>query len=206
MQPQPLKVEKRRELGKGPARRLRREGKLPGTLYGKRVGNLPIAVPYRDLERLLQREGESVLLKVVLQEGDRIQEYPAIIKEVQRDPIKEVLLHVDLHQIALDEEIRAEVPLLLVGEPKGVKRGGILQHSLRVVEVECLPTHLPEHISVEVSELDIGDSLKVEDIVPPPGVKILTEGDSLIATVVAPALEAEEEAETAPEAESGPSQ
>ncbi|GEA14552.1 50S ribosomal protein L25 [Moorella sp. E308F] len=191
MQTQTLFVEVRPDTGKQTARRLRRQGKLPGVIYGKKAGNIPLAIPLKELERLLAREGENALLKVIVTGNGKEKEFAAVIREVQRHPIKGVITHADLYQISLDEKIRATVPVILEGEAKGVEQGGILQYGLREVEVEGLPADLPEVITI--SNLGVGEHLEVADIKAPPGVKILSEPDAVIATVVSTrAVEAEE--------------
>ncbi|GEA18077.1 MAG: large subunit ribosomal protein [Moorella sp. (in: firmicutes)] len=193
MQTQTLFVEVRPDTGKQTARRLRRQGKLPGVIYGKKAGNIPLAIPLKELERLLAREGENALLKVIVTGNGKEKEFAAVIREVQRHPIKGVITHADLYQISLDEKIRATVPVILEGEAKGVEQGGILQYGLREVEVEGLPADLPEVITVDISNLGVGEHLEVADIKAPPGVKILSEPDAVIATVVSTrAVEAEE--------------
>ncbi|HBT47452.1 MAG TPA: 50S ribosomal protein L25 [Peptococcaceae bacterium] len=191
-----LTLRVREEVGKGPAGRLRRRGLLPGVLYGREVGNLPVEVDLKEMKKVLGREGESALVQVKVEQGDQVREYTALVREVQRHPIRGELIHIDFFQVPAGEKITANVPVVLEGEPRGVKVGGILQHGLDEVEVECLPEDLPEAITVDVSGLDIGDSLKVADITPPPGVTLLSEPTSLIATVVTVrGAEAEEAAE-----------
>ncbi|WP_197686540.1 50S ribosomal protein L25/general stress protein Ctc [Thermanaeromonas toyohensis] len=188
-----LTVQPRQKTGKGPARRLRQQGLLPAILYGRDAGNLPIMIKLKELQRVLEREGERALVKVHLEKDGARQEYMALLREVQRDPIRGDLLHVDLYQVPAGEKITVTVPVVLEGEPRGVKAGGILQHGLSELEIECLPADLPEAIVVDVSGLDVGDHLTVADIKPPKGVKILSEPEGLIATVVE--LEKGEEAE-----------
>ncbi|MBE3580901.1 MAG: 50S ribosomal protein L25/general stress protein Ctc [Thermoanaerobacteraceae bacterium] len=191
-----LTLRVREEVGKGPAGRLRRRGLLPGILYGREVGNLPVEVDLKEMKRVLGREGESGLVQVKLEQGGQVREYTALVREVQRHPIRGELVHIDFYQVPAGEKITANVPVVLEGEPRGVKIGGILQHGLHEVEVECLPEDLPEAITVDVSGLDIGDHLTVADLTPPRGVTILSEPTSLIATVVSVrGTEAEETAE-----------
>ncbi|GFN21752.1 50S ribosomal protein L25/general stress protein Ctc [Thermanaeromonas sp. C210] len=191
-----LTLRVREEVGKGPAGRLRRRGLLPGILYGREVGNLPVEVDLKEMKRVLGREGESALVQVKLEQGGQVREYTALVREVQRHPIRGELVHIDFYQVPAGEKITANVPVVLEGEPRGVKIGGILQHGLHEVEVECLPEDLPEAITVDVSGLDIGDHLTVADLTPPRGVTILSEPTSLIATVVSVrGTEAEETAE-----------
>ncbi|MBE3571411.1 MAG: 50S ribosomal protein L25/general stress protein Ctc [Moorella humiferrea] len=195
MQVQTINAEVRPDTGKQTAGRMRRQGKVPGVIYGKKVGNLPLAVPRKELERVLDREGGSALLKVIIGGQGQAREFTAMVREVQRHPIKGEIIHIDFHQISLDEEIRATVPIVLEGEARGVRNGGILQYGLREVEVEALPADLPETLTIDISDLDVGEHLSVADIKAPRGVKILTEPDAVIATIVSTrAVEAEEDA------------
>ncbi|MGI9952553.1 50S ribosomal protein L25 [Moorellaceae bacterium AZ2] len=179
-----LTLRVREGVGKGPAGRLRRRGLLPGILYGREVGNLPVEVDLKEMKRVLGREGERALVQVKLEENGGIREYTALVREVQRHPIRGELVHIDFYQVPAGEKITTTVPVVLEGEPRGVKVGGILQHGLNEVEVECLPEDLPEAITADVSSLDIGDHLTVADLTPPRGVTILSEPTGLIATVV----------------------
>lgn len=205
MQVQTINAEVRPDTGKQTAGRMRRQGKVPGVIYGKKVGNLPLVVSRKELERVLDREGGSALLKVLIGGQGQPGEFTAMVREVQRHPIKGEIIHVDFYQISLDEEIRTTVPIVLEGEARGVKNGGILQYGLREVEVEALPADLPETFTIDISDLDVGEHLAVADIKAPPGVKILTEPDAVIATIVSTrAVEAEENtapAEETPAAE-----
>ncbi|MDN5343973.1 MAG: large subunit ribosomal protein [Clostridia bacterium] len=205
MQVQSLMAEVRPATGKLVARRLRREGKLPGVIYGKKVGNRVVAFSRKELERILAQEGENALFKVTLAGNGTQEEFMAVVREVQRHPLKGVLTHADLYQISLEEKLRATVPVILEGEAKGVKEGGILQHGLREVEVESLPADLPESLAVDVSSLGVGEHLAVADIKVPEGVKILSEPGALIATVVTTrAVEAEESPEVPAEEGAAP--
>lgn len=190
-----LTVQVRERVGKGAAGRLRRQGLVPGVLYGRDVGNVPVVVNLRELKKLLDKEGERALVKVQLERNGNSKEYMALIREVQRHPIKRDLVHIDFYQVPAGEEISTTVPVVLEGEPVGVKAGGVLQHGVLEVEVECLPADLPEAIFADVSGLDIGDHLTVADLKPPQGVKILSEPTTLIAAVVATRAVEEEETE-----------
>lgn len=184
MQAQTLEVTMRPEAGKQAARRLRRQGKLPGIIYGKKIGNLAVIIPARQLEHILATEGENALLKLIVGGEGQDKEFTAVIREVQRHPLKGNLTHVDFYQVSMEDKLRATVPVVLEGEARGIKEGGILQHGTREVEVESLPADLPENIVVDISRLGVGEHLTVGDIKVPPGVKILSEPDTVIATVV----------------------
>ncbi|MDK2820643.1 MAG: large subunit ribosomal protein [Clostridia bacterium] len=200
MQSQTLAAEIRSKVGKQSAQKLRREGRLPGILYGKEAGNVPIYVSAKELEGILDREGDNALIKLIT-EGDEQKEFFTVVREVQRHPYRNQLIHADFYQVSLKEKIKSTVPVVLEGEAKGVKEGGILQHGAREIEVESLPVHLPESITVDISNLGLGENLTVGDINLPGEVKIITEPNVVIATILsnrgtAKKEEPEEETET----------
>ncbi|NLY56874.1 MAG: 50S ribosomal protein L25 [Firmicutes bacterium] len=181
--------------GKGAARKLRAQGLVPAVLYGNTEKELNLAVPERALNRLL---GASL---IDLQVEGESQPRPVIIKEIQKDPVSNQLLHVDFMQVRLDQPITTVVPLTLVNEDRRESDGGIVEQILREIEVTCLPTQIPEFIAVDVSGLKINDTLRVADVVAPPGVEVTTDPEEVVVTVAAPAEpvaeETAEEAETA---------
>lgn len=183
-----LTVEKRTATGKQPARRLRRQGRVPAILYG---GDHPviIAVDPREITRIMHgHEGGTQLLRVAF--GGSGDTRMAIIREMQFDPVSERLVHVDLQEVRMDRPIQVTVPLRHVGEPTGVKEAkGILEMILRDVQVSCLPGAIPEVIDADVSPLGIHDVLTVGDLTVPGGVRILTDPGQAVATVAPPAAE-----------------
>jgi large subunit ribosomal protein L25 len=193
-----LKGARRTESGKGVARRLRAAGRIPAVYYGRGEDSIPLAVSRKELEELFdQAEGANVIVDLKV-EGDAGQDRKALIRDIQRDPVGGDILHLDLLHISLTERITVQVPVVLVGTPVGVKdAGGILEHLLREVEVECLPTDIPSRLEVDVSAMAIGDTLHVSDIRAERAV-IKTEADRGIATVVPPTVL--EEAKPAEEA------
>ncbi len=208
-----LRAETRPHGTKGQLRALRRRGVLPGVLYGKEVGNKLVQCSERDIENIVSKHsigGTLINLELADGEAGGVSSYLVMIREVQRDPIKKRLLHVDFFQVPLDEEIETEIPVVLVGEAPGVEKGGVLQHMLREVTVSCLPSRLPEHLEADISGLDIGDYLTVADLKLPEGVKVLDDPESIIVSVVeavAEEVEGEEAAEEgaeAPAAEAAP--
>lgn len=191
-----LVAKERQGRGKGPAGRLRRQGYLPGILYGKEVGNIPLAVEAKELRRILLDASANALLRLQLKSDHGTSEYYVVIHELQRHPLKGELLHVDIHQVSLSEKIVTEVAVQLTGEAVGVQQGGVLQYGLRAVEVTCLPAHIPGAITADISALEIGDSLKVVDLEVPPEVEILSEPEAMVATIIL--LKHREEAEEQP--------
>ena len=210
-----LTIRKRAETGTRPVRRLRRQALVPGVVYGRDMEPLPVSVNQRELVRLLHsKKGEHALVTLRLEDG-KAWEKPALVHAVQHDPVDGHVLHVDFHAILLTERVKVKVSVVLTGEPMGVKQeGGILEHFLREVEVECLPTDIPTGVEFDVSALKIGDTVHVRELVPPKGATILTEPSGVIASVqkpkeekpaeeAAPAAEPEVLREKKPEAEAG---
>ncbi len=202
-----LRAEVRPRGTKGDLRALRNKGMLPAVVYGKEVGNLLVQCSEKELASIIARHsigGTLINLEVVNGSDQGKAPYLVMIREVQRDPIKQKLMHVDFYQVSLTEEIETEIPVHLVGEAPGVKEGGVLQHLLREVTVSCLPSKLPERLEADISRLGLGDQLTVGDLQVPEGVKILNDPESIIAHVVAPTAgeeptPEEETAEAAPE-------
>ncbi len=196
----------REERGKGAAKKLRREGFVPAVLYGGKHSSLPIKLPYPTVERLAERiERENILLEVTLKNGKGEETVEAVVKEVQRDPVTWKVIHMDLYEIVRGQKIAVTVPVHLIGKPVGVEMGGIIEHELRELEIECLPKDLPSSIDIDVSHLNIGDSIHVRDIKVGEGIRILEDPDATVLAIVAPVKEVvatageEEEAETTPE-------
>lgn len=195
-----LEVQARKDLGKKATKQLRRLGKLPGIYYFHGQDSIPVTIDEKALRQLLHAETNIVDLH--FEDGD---ETKCVIREIQWDPIFDRPLHVDFMGIKLTESISVSVPLHLIGTPVGVsQQGGVLQHIIREIELEGLPLDLPEHIDVDVSNLDIGDAIRVEDL-SIEKVTILDDMAQTIAvvrppTVVAePTEEAEEEIAEEPE-------
>lgn len=178
-----LKAEKRDKAGKGVARSLRREGMIPSVLY--RAGHsLPLKMNRKELASFISSTaGEQVMVNLEFPDGEK---RLALLKDYQVDPIKGELLHSDFFEVLLTEKVRVTVAVSTTGEPVGVKRdGGILQHGVREIEIECLPDKIPGHITVDVSGLELGKSIHVSDLVLGEGIKVLTDPDEVIATVTA---------------------
>lgn len=186
-----LTAQQRTQFGNGPTRRLRRQGLVPGIVYQPGQPALALALPDRDLRRALQ-EGRTSVIDLVI--GDQ----PArsvLLKDWQLDPVRGAVLHVDFQEVDLTQEFEAPVHIVLVGNAVGVRDGGVLDQTLREVLVSALPDVLPDHIELDVSELAVGDSVTVADLVAPPGVTIVTDPETDVASVVAPSAVVIEEAE-----------
>ena len=186
-----LLVQNRAVLGSAESRRLRRQGLIPGVLYG-REQPVAISIPERDLRSALTSKGGlNAVLDVVVEEGKA---HSSVLKEYQQDPVRGLITHVDLQEVRLDQPIRATVPLQLLGEPVGVKEGGVLSQVTNELNVEALPMEVPEHLDADVSELGIGDSLRLSSITAPDGVTLLDDlEETVLATVTAPMREIEPE-------------
>ncbi|MEK6528052.1 MAG: 50S ribosomal protein L25 [Nitrospirota bacterium] len=195
-----LKAAKRVGTGKGNSRQLRSGGILPGVLYSG-GSSTSIQLQKKEISKLMGSKGKEQALISIELEGDKasMSNHWALIKDYQLDPVKNELLHVDFIEISLKKKIKLTVPIVITKEPIGVKNGGILQQQMREVKVECLPTQIPDGIEVDASSLDIGHSLHVSDLVIKEGVKILSEPQEVILSVIAPAVE--EVAPVAPAAE-----
>ena len=202
-----LEVKERQQLGSPETRRLRKQGYVPGVLYGKTIAK-PIAIEERALRAALTTDsGLHAVLDVVL-EGQPAA-HPSILKDYQRDPIRGLVSHVDLQEVRLDRPIQAAVQLHLAGaeDAPGVREGGVLSAPTTTINVEALPMEIPESIEVDVSSMQMGDTLRLEDVAAKEGVTFLDDlHETVIATVSAPMREEELEAaieEVAGEVEEG---
>jgi large subunit ribosomal protein L25 len=188
-----LTVQTRAEVGRNAIKKVRKQGLIPGVIYG--VGHEPInlEVNSRQLSAVLAHSSsENILLDLEIIDGDDKRNSLAMIQEVQHHPLQRRILHVDFHAVSATEKITAEVPIETIGEPVGVKTGGgLLEHILRDLEVECLPGDLPERIQVDVTSLDINQSIHVKDLQLPAGVEAITDGDLTVVAVSAARVEEE---------------
>lgn len=184
-----IKGEKREVFGKNASRRIRIEGRVPAILYGADTPSIPLIVAKNEIIKILKSEsGENTIFKISFNSESR----DAMIKELQTDPSTDEILHVDLIQIAMDKAIEVSVPVVPVGEAVGVKsEGGFIDFITREVEIECLPKDIPEHIEIDISDLHVHQSLKVEDIRPPEGVEILSDMDAVLILIDVPHKEEE---------------
>ena len=177
-------VEERSETGKNACRRLRRTGRLPANLYGLDRPPFRVTVDPRRVEDVLRLESGRNTIFALRLAGQSTRD--AMIREVQRDPVTEAMLHVDFVRVDLTRAIQVTVPVRLIGLPEGVKNeGGVLDFVHRAVEVECLPGNIPEHLDVDVTALHLHQNVSVADVQPPEGVRILDEASQIIAVVSA---------------------
>jgi large subunit ribosomal protein L25 len=188
-------VQNRAILGSAESRRLRKQGLIPGVLYG-REKPVSISIPERDLRSALTTKGGlNAVLDVVVEDGKA---HSSVLKEYQQDPVRGLITHVDLQEVRLDQPIHATVPVHVTGEAVGTKEGGVLSQVTNELNVEALPMEVPEHIDADVSALELGDSLRLSALNLPQGVTALDDPETVIATVTQPMREEEpEEAELA---------
>jgi large subunit ribosomal protein L25 len=184
-----LSVEPRERVGSRESRRLRREGLIPGVLYGDGEP-VAICVPERELRRALTGQGGlHAILDVEV--GGTGKSHASILKEYQVDPVRGGVTHVDLQEVRLDQTIHASVAVHLIGgeDAPGVREGGVLSQPLRELNVEALPLEVPEHLELDVSAMEIGGTLRVAEVTAPEGVTLLDDPDTVVATVTAPTKE-----------------
>jgi large subunit ribosomal protein L25 len=199
-----LKAAVREETGKGAMRRLRREGRIPAVIYGHGEETRSLSVDAHDFEMLVKNHSLDTTLVELTIEGESRKGAPVrtLVAEVQTHPYKPQVLHVDFQQIHAGERVTVEVPVHLVGTAAGVRAGGVLQHVLHQIEVECTVEEIPESFDLDVSGLEIGDSIHVSDLTVPEGVDVLIDAVRTICTVAAPTvLEVPEAAPAAAEPE-----
>lgn len=195
-----LVVSERTSLGSAESRRLRRRGFVPGTLYGRQEP-ISIAVGERELRAALTTSAGSHAVLEVAVDGARA--HSAILKDFQRDKVRGDIIHVDLLEVRLDQPIQATVAVTLVGEPAGVKEGGVLNQVTTAVNVEALPLEVPQHLEADVSALAIGDAFRIGELAIPEGVTLLDDPDAVLATVGHQMREEEPEAGEEGEAAEG---
>jgi large subunit ribosomal protein L25 len=197
-----LKTNIRTTVGNGPARRLRQTGQVPAVLYGPKTESVLLSVNKNDLDLVLKKGRSSqIILNLVIQNNGETYTRPAMIKELQVHPVSRRYLHIDFYEIDMDRKITVGVRVVTTGKSVGVERGGILQIIRRELEVECLPFEVPESIVIDITDLDMGDSVHVEDISLDGDVEFLGESNLTVVTILTPKLEEEPEAEEEAEEE-----
>jgi large subunit ribosomal protein L25 len=182
-----LAAQPRTEVGRSAVRKLKARGAVPAVIYGAKDKAEPLQILRRDINALLSHaSGENILVELEVGGKNRL----ALVQEVQHAPVGGEVLHVDFHAVSVDEVIEAEVPIEPMGVAEGVKNfGGLLEQSVRALEVECLPKDLPDKITVDVSALNVGDSIHVRDIALPEGVRTKIQPELTVFSVLEPAVE-----------------
>ncbi|MBC2715816.1 MAG: 50S ribosomal protein L25 [Desulfobacteraceae bacterium] len=202
MEIHPFKAQTRHSTGKGTARSLRRDGKIPAVLYGSDIESIPLSISIYDIEQLLKKVNYAQALLNLKVEGGEPFEKTVMIKEIQTEPLNQNFLHMDLYEVDMKRKLTATVPIVTTGTSKGVEAGGILQIIRRELDVNCLPTEIPKQITIDITDLDIGDSIHVDEIELEGDVEIPFDANFTIMTVVVPKV-VEEEVEEVEEGEEG---
>ena len=192
-----LSARTRETRGKGAARKLRREDQLPAVFYGPGSSAVMLSVDHPQLRKIIKKaSSEQIILELQITSDSGVAKKNVMLKEVQIDSIKDTYLHADFYEISMDKEITVNVRVHLVNTPIGVTQsGGILQHVKRELSISCLPNNLVDALELDVSGLDIGDSLHVRDIEVPAGIRLLDEDHLTVAVVAAPSVMPKEEVE-----------
>jgi large subunit ribosomal protein L25 len=197
-----LTATRRNSIGKKITRKLRATGKLPAVCYGKKQGSIPIVIDPAELTKAADpQRGRNTVFDLVIQDGDKSEELKVMLKEYQVDSIRQTLVHADFIRVSMDEDVQVDVPLELTGKPVGVKTGGNLHQVFRTLPVKCRPANIPSSLSIDVTPLQLGDSLSVSDLELPPGIEVLYPENQTIALIMAPRALIEATAATEEEAE-----
>ncbi|MDP6979294.1 MAG: 50S ribosomal protein L25 [Myxococcota bacterium] len=196
-----LAVELRTETGKGVARKLRAEGRIPAVLYGHGNPSVSLTLEAKTLERLLKASHAGLNTLIDLEGASEVSGKTVLVKELQRHPFAGTLTHADLYEIDVTSKLHVSVPIRLVGTAAGVKLGGVLEHMMREIDLLCLPSSIPDSVDVDISELEMGDTLHARDVNLPDGVETNVDEQLPVAHVALPRVEEEEEAEVGEEGE-----
>jgi large subunit ribosomal protein L25 len=188
-----LTAQRRTQVGRNAIKKIKAAGMVPGVIYGSAQEPVNLQINGRELLNVLSHaSGENILVELEILDGGEKQNALAMIQEIQHHPLQREILHVDFHAVSANETVSAEVPIDTVGEAVGVKvHGGLLEHILRYLEVECLPGDLPQVIEVDVSNLEVGQSLHVRELILPPGVEAITDPEQTVVAVVESRVEEE---------------
>ncbi|MEA3328842.1 MAG: 50S ribosomal protein L25 [Candidatus Omnitrophota bacterium] len=188
-----LETETRKDIGKEAARKLRKAGLVPVVCYGAGEKTLNLTIKLHDLTEVLHTaRGENVIIDLKIG-GKGGKTKTVIVKDMNHDPMKGDIRHVDFQHISLTKQIKVKVPIHTKGESPGIKEGGILEHILWEIEIECLPAQIPERMDVDISKLAIGDSVCIKELQIPENIKIIQDPEDLVVQVAAPKAEVVEE-------------
>ncbi|MCB1194823.1 50S ribosomal protein L25 [bacterium] len=188
-----LKTTIREEFGTTAMNRLRKSGWVPAIVYGKKSESVAVQINKQELVHFLHSlSSEHALMKLKIKNKNE----NVMIKDIQYHPYKNFIHHIDFHKVSLDEKITTSVAVEEVGEAKGLLSGGIIEHSLRELRIECYPQDIPTVIEIDITELEIGDSIHVGEITPPKGVRFLDDPEQSVISLIAPKVETEETEET----------
>ncbi len=188
-----LKATVRKEKGKRPSKRLRKEGLIPGVVYGPESEPVSIALDASQVKKVVGRISESVPIKLLLEHGDKVDALDVFMKRIQIDKVTDEVIHIDFYKPAAGHTMKINIPIKITGKAAGVEKGGILEVIHSELPVETLPTTVLEYVTIDVSKLDLGESIHVSDLQLPEGMKALLPKDDVIVTVLVPrGLEVEE--------------
>jgi large subunit ribosomal protein L25 len=186
-----LNADIRQTMGNGPARRLRKDGRIPAILYGQGKDNVMLSVSTSEFEQIIKERSTGQLFFDLKIDDKKKEKRYAMVKELQSNPSSRELLHIDFYEISMDQKIRVNVPVVAVGKSKGVEFGGILQIIRRELEVLCLPGEIPEAFEIDITDLDVGDSVHVNEIPLTGDIEIPADVNFTVLTVVSPKVEEE---------------
>lgn len=192
-----------RDTGTSAARACRRQGLVPGIVYGKGIDSIPIALTAAEVRKLLAK-GMSHIHRLKIENADF--DHTVMVQAVDSNPISDEVIHIDFHRISMQDKVRIEVPIILIGEEEIASRGLVLQRQLRELTVECLPADIPSGVTFDVSQMEPGDTLSAGDLPVPKEVRLLTAPEEVVAVVVAPRRTAEGTAEDEEAAEEAPAE
>lgn len=187
-----LNVSKRKEKGKGPSGRLRAKDMIPGVFYTQTGQNIMVQAPALPLEKIYESVGNTTVFNLEIEDEGQKEVHPVIIWQVQRHPYKKEFLHIDYYGVDLEKDIKVDVPIEFVGTPKGVKLGGVLETYREMARLSSKPLDMPQKITVDVSGLNIGDTINIEDIKLPDNVKAVFDQNYAVVSVLAKGKESDE--------------
>ena len=184
-----LNATMRKEKGKQAGKKLRKDGYIPGVMYGHGESAIPLTIESNALSQILEESfGDNIIFNVKIEGRE---DAKAVLKEIQRDPVSREILHVDFQHVHAGEALTVRIPIVLTGSSPGVKEGGILEHILRKVEVRCLPSQIPDHLVMDISQMALGDSLHIKDI-DAGALRILDGAETPIVSILVPKAAVEE--------------
>jgi len=194
MQKIQLQANTRKEINKRSTKDLRKQGCVPAVLYGHGIKTLNLTVEQKKFEQMVKKmHGENVLISLSIDSNGSSKQETVMVRDVQYHPASDGLLHIDFYKILLHEKITTRINITLTGEAPGVKEGGVLDHSVRDMEIRCLPDKIPGHLEADVAQLEIGSSIHVRDLKIPEDVEVLADPDQAVVSVVPPTIIKEEE-------------
>jgi len=174
-------------LSKGEMKKMRASGQIPAVLYGDKE-NIQLLLDLKKFKALLHKAGRNAIINMNISDGSSRKSKTVLLKEFQRDPVSREIIHVDLFQLSMGKKIEVSIPIVLSGEAPGIKEGGVLTHIIRELKVKCLPTAIPDKISVDISNLQMGGAIAVKDLAISDDIEILMQSNQIVANVVKPTI------------------